>query len=84
MVMDRMREEAITQLQTEVPSIPSSPLCQSPIEFAAEEEGEADGEEEEPMSFAEISALIQSGKTHLIPNNKPIPEGVNVFSGSIR
>lgn len=30
------------------------------------------------LSFAEISHLIQSGQTHLIPHNDVIPAGVNV------
>ena len=30
------------------------------------------------LSFAEISALIESGQTHLIPNNEIIPQGLNV------
>ena len=30
------------------------------------------------LSFAQISALIESGETHLIPNNEVIPGGVNV------
>ena len=34
--------------------------------------------EERPLTFAEITAMIQSGQTHLIPNNKQIPGGVNV------
>ena len=36
------------------------------------------------LSFAEISALIESGQTHLIPNIEIIPQGLNVrnFSNS--
>jgi len=36
-----------------------------------------DTDEERPLTFAELSELIQSGKTHLIPNNKEIPNGTN-------
>ncbi|KLO15539.1 hypothetical protein SCHPADRAFT_902308 [Schizopora paradoxa] len=34
------------------------------------------------LSFAQISALIESGETHLIPNNEIIPGGVNIASPS--
>ncbi|KAH8112240.1 hypothetical protein DFH11DRAFT_514976 [Phellopilus nigrolimitatus] len=29
------------------------------------------------FTFAEITALIESGQTHLIPNNEEIPTGIN-------
>lgn len=35
-------------------------------------------DEPRPLTFAEISELIQTGQTHLIPNNKEIPGGTNV------
>jgi len=38
----------------------------------------ADNADETPLTFAQLSELIQSGQTHLIPNNKEIPEGTNV------
>ena len=30
------------------------------------------------LTFAEITALIESNQTHLIPNNEIIPGGINV------
>lgn len=30
-----------------------------------------------PLTFAQLSDLIQSGQTHLIPNNKEIPDDTN-------
>lgn len=39
-----------------------------------------DQAEEEPkqLSFAEIKQMIENGQAHLIPNNKTIPERLNV------
>lgn len=34
--------------------------------------------ERAPLTFAELTALIQSGQTDQIPNNEQIPEGTNV------
>lgn len=33
---------------------------------------------ETPLSLQQISSLIESGQTDLIPNNKVIPEGLHV------
>lgn len=41
-------------------------------------EDEKDKQEPRTLSFAEITALIESNQTHLIPNNEEIPGGVNV------
>lgn len=35
-----------------------------------------------PMSFSAIAELISTGNVHLIPNNKVIPDGLNVRSPS--
>lgn len=57
-----------------------SHTCHRKAEAAPDVEVNAGSDEstDKPLTFAEISALIQSGKTHLIPNNKQIPEGTNV------
>lgn len=36
------------------------------------------GSEPKELSFDEITSLIESGQTHLIPNNETIPGGVTV------
>jgi hypothetical protein len=44
-----------------------------------ERDGNGGGEGAEAvLSFAQLQALIESGQTHLIPNNRIVPDGLNV------
>ncbi|KZT34103.1 hypothetical protein SISSUDRAFT_1053345 [Sistotremastrum suecicum HHB10207 ss-3] len=39
-------------------------------------------EEQRPLTLAELTNLIQTGQTHLIPNNKLLPSGTSAESPS--
>jgi hypothetical protein len=43
-----------------------------------EQQQHATGEETQTLTFADLQALIEQGKTDGIPNNKPIPNILNV------
>ena len=55
-----------------------------PVAASRPNDSEGADQNTKVLSFAEISALIESGQTHLIPNNEVIPQGLNVrnFSNS--
>ena len=55
-----------------------------PVTASQPDDSEDADQSAKVLSFAEISALIESGQTHLIPNNEIIPQGLNVrnFSNS--
>jgi hypothetical protein len=56
------------------PSSNTVPRISDPVTaFAAQ-----DHEETRFLSFAELQALIQEGKTDLIPNNRVISDALNV------
>lgn len=58
---------------------PATAARDSPIASLTEENiSSAQEAYQKPLTFAEISALIESGQTDLIPNNKQIPVGTNV------
>jgi hypothetical protein len=50
----------------------------SPISVAPVAPDDADVEHPGVLSFAQLQALIEAGKADLIPNNKIIPEELNV------
>ena len=49
---------------------------------ASSELGEGQGKEPRHLSFAELKTLIEQGRTDEIPNNKQIPDKLNVSHGS--
>jgi hypothetical protein len=56
------------------PSSETVPRISDPVTGLAPQ----DHEESRFMSFAELKALIQEGKTDLIPNNRVISDALNV------
>jgi hypothetical protein len=60
------------------PSSTTVPRISDPVTGSAVQ----DHEETHFLSFAELNALIQEGKTDLIPNNRVISDALNVGSHS--
>ena len=56
---------------------PDTSTLQAPSEL-----GEEQGKEPRHLSFAELKTLIEQGRTDEIPNNKQIPDKLNVSLGS--
>jgi hypothetical protein len=56
----------------------SSESVPRPVEGQPEQHGQATGEEARILKFAELKALIEQGTTDCIPNNKVIPNVLNV------
>ena len=61
----------------ELPSTPQQPPGSGSINLANSNEQETP-DSERVLSFQEITELIRTGQTHLIPNNKLIPDALNV------
>lgn len=57
---------------------PEDPAIHSNLPEESKESAEGVVETSRTLSFAEITALIESNETHLIPNNEEISGGVNV------